>query len=306
MSIAFANACSNAESSLGFMSLRKPDEHEQTLVDGLWVRGGFCWRLDASGELFADGFAGISCWRRMLCACTHPLDSRAAEGGTSRLARACRVGTARCLVRVHTAFTCFAFGIAFSQDCSFGVTVFFGACAAVTFVLAMHCFPGGYNPAMRMLSALGRTEVQLVKWPWSHHLFVSGMLFSILAVVSSARRAGLSRWGIALNVAGLLWIALVPENVSQILHNVGCWLAAAGGAVMLFAWRREVPTRHVRRAWTIALVLPIAAMALALVLHALKVVPFAPLVTSLQKLVILSFAAWLLFLSAKGARRASA
>ena len=196
--------------------------------------------------------------------------------------------------------------IAFSQDCSFGATVFFGACAVVTFVLAMHCFPGGYNPAMRMLSALGRTEVQLVKWPWSHHLFVSGMLFSILAVVSSARRAGLSRWGIALNVAGLLWIALVPENFSQILHNVGCWLAAAGGALMLFAWRREVPTRHVRRAWTIALVLPIAAMALALVLHALKVVPFAPLVTSLQKLVILSFAAWLLFLSAKGARRTSA
>ena len=42
-----------------------------------------------------------------------------------------------------------------------------------------------------------------------------------------------------------------------------------------------------------------------LVLHALKVVPFAPLVTTLQKIVILSFAAWLLFLSAKGAGLAS-
>ena len=46
-------------------------------------------------------------------------------------------------------------------------------------------------------------------------------------------------------------------------------------------------------------------MGLALVLHALKAVPFAPLVTTLQKIVILSFAAWLLFLSAKGAGLAS-
>jgi hypothetical protein len=44
-------------------------------------------------------------------------------------------------------------------------------------------------------------------------------------------------------------------------------------------------------------------MALALVLHALKVVPFAPLVTTLQKIVILSFAAWLLFLSAQKASK---
>ena len=44
-------------------------------------------------------------------------------------------------------------------------------------------------------------------------------------------------------------------------------------------------------------------MALALVLHALNVVPFAPLVTTLQKIVILSFAAWLLCLSAKNAGR---
>ena len=44
-------------------------------------------------------------------------------------------------------------------------------------------------------------------------------------------------------------------------------------------------------------------MALALVLHSLKAVPFAPLVTTLQKIVILSFAAWLLCLSAKNAGR---
>ena len=177
------------------------------------------------------------------------------------------------------------------------------AAALLSFVLAMHCFPGGYNPAMRMLSALGRTEVRLVEWPWSHYLFMAGMFFSALAVVSAARRAGLSKWGAALNVAGLLWIAFVPENVNQILHDAGCWLAAAGGGVMLFSWRRAESARRIRRGWTIALVLPIAAMALALVLHALNVVPFAPLVTTLQKIVILSFAAWLLCLSAKNAGR---
>ena len=177
------------------------------------------------------------------------------------------------------------------------------AAALLSFVLAMHCFPGGYNPAMRMLSALGRTEVRLVEWPWSHYLFMAGMFFSALAVMSAARRAGLSKWGAALNVAGLLWIAFVPENVNQILHDAGCWLVAAGGGVMLFSWRRAESARRVRRGWTIALVLPIAAMALALDLHALNVVPFAPLVTTLQKIVIFSFAAWLLCLSAKNAGR---
>ena len=53
---------------------------------------------------------------------------------------------------------------------------FFGGLAAAAFVLAMHCFPGGYNPLMRMLSALGRTEVRLVEWPWSHYLFVAGIV----------------------------------------------------------------------------------------------------------------------------------
>ena len=75
------------------------------------------------------------------------------------------------------------------------------AAALLSFVLAMHCFPGGYNPLMRMLSALGRTEVRLVEWPWSHYLFMAGMFFSALAVVSAACRTGLSKWGAALNVA---------------------------------------------------------------------------------------------------------
>jgi len=216
------------------------------------------------------------------------------------------VGPTYVLAEVFLLVSCFLHDeprMAFSRNRSFPATAFFGAAAALSFFLAMHCFPGGYNPAMRMLSALGRTEVRLVEWPWSHYLFVAGMFFSALAVVFAARRARLSPWGLALNVAGLLWIALVPEDVSHLLHDIGCWLAAIGGGVMLFAWRRVKPARHIRRTWTIALVLPIAAMALALVLHALKVVPFAPLVTTLQKIVILSFAAWLLSLSANGARR---
>lgn len=185
----------------------------------------------------------------------------------------------------------------------FAAVAFLGGLAAVAFVLAMHCFPGGYNPLLRMLSALGRTEVRLVEWPWSHHLFVAGMLFSVLAVASAVRCAGLSRWGAALNMSGLAWIALVPEDFSMVFHNAGCWLAAAGGGVMLFAWRKSEPSRRIRRAWTIALVLPIAAMAIALVLHALKAVPFAPLVTTLQKIVILSFATWLFCVSVKDAGR---
>ena len=210
------------------------------------------------------------------------------------------------LAEVMLAVSCFHRDeprIAFSRRGAFAAVPFFGGLAAAAFVLAMHCFPGGYNPLMRMLSALGRTEVRLVAWPWSHYLFVAGMFFSALAVVSAARRAGLSRWGAALNIAGLAWIALVPEDVSMLLHNAGCWLAAIGGGIMLFAWRRAEPARRIRRAWTIALVLPIAAMAIALVLHSLRLVPFAPLVTTLQKAVILSFAAWLLFLSARGASK---
>ncbi len=111
----------------------------------------------------------------------------------------------------------------------FAAVALFGGLAAASFALAMHCFPGGYNPLMRMLSALGRTEVRLVEWPWSHHLFVAGMLFSVLAVSSAVRCAGLSRWGAALNMSGLAWIALVPEDFSMVFHNAGCWLAAAGG-----------------------------------------------------------------------------
>ena len=186
---------------------------------------------------------------------------------------------------------------------SFALVAFFGASAAASFLLAMHTFPGGYSPAMQMLSALGRTEVRLVECPWSSFLFIAGMLFSSIAVASAAVLARLSACGALLNIAGLAWIAFVPENVDMALHDCGCYLAATGGGVMLFAWRKREMSSLVRRAWTAALVLPVASMALALMLHALGAVPFAPLVTSLQKVVILSFSAWLLFVSARMAGR---
>ena len=38
----------------------------------------------------------------------------------------------------------------------FAAVAFFGGLAAVAFVLAMHCFPGGYNPQRGMLARGGR------------------------------------------------------------------------------------------------------------------------------------------------------
>jgi hypothetical protein len=178
--------------------------------------------------------------------------------------------------------------------------------AGVAFLLAMAAFPGGgYDPTMRMLSALGRTEVRMVERPWSHFLFTAGMFISALAVLFAARRARLSGWGAALNAAGLVWIALVPENVSMPLHNCGCWIAAIGGCAMLLRWLRAEPSRAARRGWLVALLLPLASISLGLACHATRLAPFAPWVPTSQKLVILSFAAWLLCLSARGAQRRS-
>ena len=69
--------------------------------------------------------------------------------------------------------------------------------------------------------------------PVGPHCFT--VIFVTAIDVSAALGVGLSKWGAALNIVGLAWIALVPEDVSQILHDVGCWLAATGGGMMLFA-----------------------------------------------------------------------
>ena len=71
--------------------------------------------------------------------------------------------------------------------------VFLGGAAALMFVVAAALFPGGgYNPAMSMLSVLGRTEVRLVEYPWSLFFFAAGMALSALAVLAAARRVRLS------------------------------------------------------------------------------------------------------------------
>ena len=182
---------------------------------------------------------------------------------------------------------------------------FFGGLAALSFVLAAAAFPGGgYNPAMQMLSVLGRTEIRLVEGAWCRWFFVAGMSFSAAAVLLAVRGARLSPWGGALNAAGLVAIALLPENVGQLRHDAACWVAAAGGAVMLFGWLRAEPSRGVRRAWLATLLLPMLAIGLALALHSIRLARFSPWVPSAQKLVVLSFASWLVFVSARGARRA--
>ncbi|MBR2838412.1 MAG: hypothetical protein IKE55_06505 [Kiritimatiellae bacterium] len=181
----------------------------------------------------------------------------------------------------------------------FGATVAFGAVSAAAFLAAMAAFPGGgYNPLMRMLSALGRTAVRGVAWPWCHYLFVAGMLsaaagsatamLSCRRLVAGARLRALE-WGAALNFAGLLTIAAVPENVNMLFHNAGCWMAAIGGGMALVALdRRAAP-----RSWTVALLSVVAVFGAAVALHALHAIPFVPAVPTMQKALIVSFIAWL-------------
>ena len=181
--------------------------------------------------------------------------------------------------------------------------VVFGCLAALLFGAAMAVFPGGtYNPAMRMLSALGRTVVAGEKWPLCHHLFVLGMVASAIAAVASfivcrklvsGGRRKVLYFGAIVNFVGLLSIAAVPENVSMFYHNVGCNIAAFGGCVTLFA----LTGKAAGRGWTYLLLSVFAVFSLAIMLNAFKVIPFAPAVPSMQKLVILSFAAWVVRIS---------
>ena len=182
----------------------------------------------------------------------------------------------------------------------FDAAVAWGGVALAAFVLAALAWPGGgYNPFMRMLSALGRTVVRGVEWPWCHYFFTAGMFLSIGAVVSAAagevsRFSGWRRhavgWGLALNAAGLATIALVSENVNVVFHNAGCWCATLGGVAMLAAH-----DRHGRdRAWTIVLAVDAALFGTAIALHAAKVIRFAPSVPTLQKSIIVLFALWML------------
>ena len=186
---------------------------------------------------------------------------------------------------------------------SAAAVVTWGAGAALCFLAAMAAFPGGgYRPWMRMLSALGRSTIRMVDFPLSHFLFMAGMGCAAVAVAV----AGASLWlreevswrrrlleaGFAANVAGLLVIALVPEDVNMLVHNMGCWLAAGGGVAALVARDRPGPDR--RWAWALGAVS--AAFGCTVALHGLKLLSFSPWVTSGQKILILAFAGWILWL----------
>ena len=194
--------------------------------------------------------------------------------------------------------------VGFSDRALRRCVIVFGCLAALSFGAAMAVFPGGaYNLAMRMLSTLGRSAIAGEKWPLCHHLFVLGMAASAVASASafwvcrelvSGARIKILYCGAAFNFVGLLTIAAVPENVSMFYHNVGCHLAAVGGCVCLFALNGKASGRG-----AYLLLSVFSFFSLAIVLHALKVIPFAPAVPSMQKLVILSFAAWIIRIQQK-------
>ena len=113
------------------------------------------------------------------------------------------------------------------------------------------------------------------------YLLGIGLVFPVEALV---RRIAVG-WGGAVNVAGLCTIALVPFDVNGTIHNVGCYLATFGGAVLLAARFRK----GADLVWTIWFVVLVIAFALCI---DLKAIPFSPYVTTTQKLLIVSFAVW--------------
>ena len=158
-----------------------------------------------------------------------------------------------------------------------------GLVAAAFFVTAAWTYPGDYNPFMMMLSRLGRTTLAQVDYPLCHYLFTFGMLVSVTAVTLA-----LGGWGGWLAASGLVVIAVVPENVSMVGHNADCHLATLGGALALLVRRKG---RFGRVSMTVLFGV-VGVFGVCLALHALKVIPFAPAVPTLQKLLIVTFAVW--------------
>lgn len=171
-----------------------------------------------------------------------------------------------------------------------------GIVAFVCFTIAALSYPGGgYNPLRQMLSALGETKVRGVVYPPCHFWFMAGMFLSAASVAGVwthlARRIGggwrriAIGWGGAVNVAGLLVIALVPFDVNGDVHNIACNLAVVGGVPILAARFR----RGGDLAWTCWL---LALVAFFVVCLEVKGIPFSPWVTATQKALIVSFAVW--------------
>jgi len=179
---------------------------------------------------------------------------------------------------------------------------------------------------MDMLSFLGRTRVNGVDFPACHYCFTFGLALSAGVVawfypalscfVKGARQKAWLLWGGAFNAAGLLTIAFVPENVRGFFHNVGCWAAVLGGGIVLLILtpKRNNPDvpGHVRWGWVIWGLALSAVFQAFLTAHSFKMLPFAPYVPTCQKLLILTFVAWLvyyavlLFLRTRRPRAASA
>ena len=114
---------------------------------------------------------------------------------------------------------------------------------------------------------------------------VAGVWTCLVRKIGGGWRRNFVGWGGALNAAGLCMIALVPFDVDGTIHYVGCYLATSGGALILIARFRK----GADLAWTCWLVLLVIAFALCI---DLKAIPFSPYVTTTQKMLIVSFAAW--------------
>ena len=193
------------------------------------------------------------------------------------------------------------------------------------FLYAMYVCPisPGYNPFYKMLSYLGRTKINGIDYPLCHYLFsfalaasafVSARFYPVLSCfVKGALQKSIFLWSAALNSAGLLAIAFVPENVDGVFHNVGCFAAVIGGAVMLLLLTPASNNQRVSGsirwgllAWGLILV---TCFQIALSGHRYKILPFAPYVPTIQKMLILTFVAWLAYYATvvlRITRRASA
>lgn len=188
------------------------------------------------------------------------------------------------------------------------IVILGGAFVTLLFSLAMVCCPDrNYNPCMRMLSYLGRTQINRVHDPLCHDLFMSALILSagivtffypaLSCFVKNRRSKTCLRWGGTLTATGLLMIAFIPENVSAAFHNIGCFAAALGGAItmIILAFKHNNPKvspliRWGWLAWSAALITVFEFFLLA---HRLQLLPFAPYVPTTQKVVILTFSVWL-------------
>ena len=177
------------------------------------------------------------------------------------------------------------------------------ALAAAMFCVAMASVKG-YNPAMRMLSYLGRTEIGDAPNGAGMAAFMGGMfcsaaaLFIGLGALKQFVDKKLQKWflaGVYILVCGFATVMLSPENLTYMPHQIGCFLLLAGGVLAVVGTsfsKKFIMGGSARHVWFGALMAFAAAFGCAMILSSFKIVPFAPYVTFTQKLVIVGFAAW--------------